>query len=107
MFLLHYLFACSESTPNVISKNELPILEAPVYNRAKGRHILIAYQNSWRSETLRSKKDAIKKATQIQNWALDGYDFGQLASKYSDDPTSMKKGYLGVIQRGDMLAEFE
>ena len=72
MFLLHYLFACSESTPDLILKDVLPVLEAPAYNRVKGRHILIAYQKAWRAETPRNKVEAIKKATQIQNWALEG-----------------------------------
>ena len=107
MFLLHYLFACSESTPDLILKDVLPVLEAPAYNRVKGRHILIAYQKAWRAETPRNKVEAIKKATQIQNWALEGYDFGDLALKYSDDPSYIQKGYIGLIQPGDMIIEFE
>lgn len=107
MFLLYSLFACTESIPDTIPKEEISVLEAPDYHRVKGRHILISYQNAWRAETPRSQDEAQARAEQIQAWALEGYDFGQLASKYSDDPTQIKRGYLGIIEKGDMLPEFE
>lgn len=107
MFLLFSLLACSETTPESVVKKELPVLKAPDYHRVKGRHILVSYQNAWRAETPRSQDEAQERAEQIRKWALEGYDFGQLALKYSDDPTQIQKGYLGIIEKGEMLPEFE
>ena len=107
MFLLFYLLACTQATPDAVSKTALPVLNAPDYHRVKGRHILVSYQNAWRAETPRSQAEAQERAEQIRNWALEGYDFGLLALKYSDDPTQIQKGYLGIIEKGEMIPEFE
>ena len=38
---------------------------------------------------------------------MEDYDFGRLAVKYSDDSSRIKRGYLGVVGKGEMLPEFE
>ena len=55
----------------------------------------------------RSKDDAKKLADTVLAQAKAGKDFGDLAVKYSDDPTAKQaKGSLGKFNRNQMVKPF-
>jgi hypothetical protein len=72
-------------------------------------HILIAYKGSrGAAPTItRSKDDAQKLANSVRAQAKAGADFGNLALKYSDDPSAkLGKGTLGKFSRNQMVKPF-
>ncbi len=80
-------------------KDSLPVQEESV----DISHILMQVKPS-ESAT----KAAYEKAEKILKQLKDGADFAKLASEYSDDPASAKRGGdLGMIKRGDFVPEFE
>jgi len=71
---------------------------------ATARHILFLTQEKSESE----KKEILEKAQRVLGMARSGYDFAELAEKYSEDPGSNTKGGLYEnIERGDMVRPFE
>lgn len=69
------------------------------------RHILIRVDKSASEETRREAKE---KAELILEKIKSGADFAELASKFSDDPSSRAKGgELGFFARGRFIPEFE
>lgn len=73
------------------------------------RHILIAYKGAMRAAPYidRTKEQAQMLATELQEKAVSGADFEELARKHSDDPGSASSGgSLGVFERGQMVKEF-
>ncbi|MFQ5753605.1 MAG: peptidylprolyl isomerase, partial [bacterium] len=53
-------------------------------------------------------KEARQKAEEILNRLKKGEDFEELARQYSEDPGSASKGGdLGMMERGDLVKEFE
>ena len=51
---------------------------------------------------------AMEKITRIRQMLDEGQDFGELALKYSEDPSAKSnKGNLGWTSRGDFVKEFE
>jgi parvulin-like peptidyl-prolyl isomerase len=73
-------------------------------------HILIAYKGSLRAAptTTRSKEEAQKLANTVDAKAkAAGAKFGDLAVKYSDDPTAKQgQGSLGKFGRTGMVKPF-
>ncbi|MFT6849765.1 MAG: peptidyl-prolyl cis-trans isomerase SurA [Sphingobacteriales bacterium] len=81
-----------------------------VNNKRKARgeikvaHILIRTQNDEQT----NGPSAEEKANDIYNQLMDGADFGELASKYSEDKRSATMGgELGFFGTGKMIPEFE
>ena len=73
--------------------------------RIRARHILIKVNRTAPEEEL---SKARQKADTILNRVKAGEDFSKLASEYSDDPGSKRKGGdLGFFSRGRMAPEFE
>jgi parvulin-like peptidyl-prolyl isomerase len=111
MFIFLFYISCSE--PEVSSEQNIVELEEvyPTDNafRAKGRHILIAYEKSWRAapEIRRTKQDALERAELVRSKVLQGISFASLAKKYSDDPSKHQQGSVGVVERGEFVPEFE
>lgn len=73
------------------------------------RHILISYKGAMRAAPYidRTKEQAEMLATELQEKALSGADFEELARKHSDDPGSASSGgSLGTFSRGQMVKEF-
>ncbi len=65
-------------------------------------HILFRVEDPAKEAEVRAKAEAVLKK------AKRGADFAELARKYSQDPGSANSGgYLGRIQRGQMVKEFE
>jgi len=51
--------------------------------------------------------EARKKAEQIYGLLLEGQDFGELAKKYSEDPSGKDGGVIGNIKRGELAPDIE
>lgn len=80
-------------------KDSLPALETTV----DISHILMSVKPAEEAQIA-----AYNKAEQILEQIKNGADFSELASKYSEDPASAKRGGdLGLISRGDFVTEFE
>jgi parvulin-like peptidyl-prolyl isomerase len=72
-------------------------------------HILIAYKGSLRAAATvtRSKEEAQKLAKTVLAQAKGGANFGDLAVKYSDDPSAKQgQGSLGKFGRNQMVKPF-
>ena len=72
-------------------------------------HILIAYKGALRAAPTitRSKEEAQKLASSVLAQAKAGAKFGDLAVKYSDDPTAKQgQGSLGKFGRTQMVKPF-
>jgi parvulin-like peptidyl-prolyl isomerase len=72
-------------------------------------HILIAYKGSLRAAPTitRSKEEAHKLANSVLAQAKSGAKFGDLAVKYSDDPSAKQGlGSLGKFGRNQMVKPF-
>jgi peptidyl-prolyl cis-trans isomerase C len=81
-------------------KNEFTVPE-----QVKARHILIRVDKSASEE---DKKKAKEKAEALLKQIKKGEDFEKLASEFSEDPGSKKKGGdLGYFSRGKMIKPFE
>lgn len=50
---------------------------------------------------------AREKAEEVLARLKKGEDFAELARQYSDDPSASRGGDLGIMQRGDLVREFE
>jgi peptidyl-prolyl cis-trans isomerase C len=73
--------------------------------QVRARHILIAVPPGASDA---DKQAARKKATEILERIKKGEDFAKLASEYSDDPGSKKKGGdLGFLARNATVPEFD
>lgn len=79
------------------------------FERAKARHILIAFEGSPAAgDDPLSEEAAKKKAEEILQRIKAGEDFAELAKAESDDKGSGSRGGdLGEFERGRMVPEFE
>jgi len=75
-----------------------------VTGQIKASHILIKYK---KSDGEQKKKEALEKIHKIQKELDKGKDFGELAKKYSEGPSSKKEGDLGYFGKGQMVPAFE
>lgn len=97
--------ACSSETlPQAEPVNVIP---APNTHRAKVRHLLLTYEGAWRSTSRRTKTNAQTQASNYKSMLDAGVDFGYLAAQYSEDPQKKDGGLIGVVEKGQMVAEFE
>jgi len=87
------------------------IADFRVQKMYKAAHILFRLepQNDNSEEAIKkAEENAKKEANDILNKIRGGADFGELAKKHSDDPTSGEKGgSLGEFSKGMMVSEFE
>jgi peptidyl-prolyl cis-trans isomerase D len=75
-----------------------------VDERVKIRHILVMTQDKPKEEVEKLRKKAEDLLKQVKS----GADFGELAKKNSDDPSSKEKGGdLGFVIKGQTVPEFE
>jgi peptidyl-prolyl cis-trans isomerase SurA len=51
--------------------------------------------------------EARKKAEEIYGRLLEGQDFGELAKKFSEDPSGKDGGVIGNIKRGELAPDIE
>jgi parvulin-like peptidyl-prolyl isomerase len=65
------------------------------------------YAGSARSSATRSKEEAQTQIDDLKAKLDAGGDFGQLASEFSDCPSSKRMGDLGMFGRGQMVGPFE
>jgi peptidyl-prolyl cis-trans isomerase C len=73
--------------------------------QVKARHILLKFSHNMSEE---EKKKVKEKAESILERLKKGEDFAELATAYSEDPGSAKKGGdLGYFQKGKMVKPFE
>lgn len=73
--------------------------------RVRARHILVSVGKSASAE---DKKKSLEKAKEILKKIREGEDFDKLASEFSDDQASKKKGGdLGFFSKGKMHPQFE
>jgi hypothetical protein len=81
------------------------------YNAAAGgllaaRHILIGFKNPGVPAT-QAEKDSLKKKAEQVRAQVTPANFGEMAKKYSTDPTAAQNaGNLGVFPRGLMVQQF-
>ncbi|MEP7265736.1 MAG: peptidylprolyl isomerase, partial [Bacteroidota bacterium] len=82
-----------------INKDSLPLVNAELEYSQIIRNVPITDER---------KKEAHKQLTDIRDRILKGEDFGTLAFLYSQDKESAKQnGELGLVNRGDLVPEFE
>lgn len=75
------------------------------FTKVEAQHILIRVPGNADAATLDSLR---ARAEQIRQRALDGEDFGELARRFSDDPSSAGRGgSLGYVERGQLVPEVE
>lgn len=67
----------------------------------EGGYYILQIGISWDKEGI-SKQEARKKAERIRNLAVRGGDFKELARKYSDLPSSVDGGDIGVFRKDEM-----
>jgi len=72
------------------------------------QHLLITYKGAKNAKgSSRSKDDAKKLAQELHDKAAKGADFGELATKHSEDPASKERlGSLGKFKRSEMVKAF-
>ena len=70
-------------------------------------HILIMYEGSQGSNSSRSKEEALERIKVVAAELAEGEDFKDLASEYSECPSSRDGGSLGEFKRGEMVPEFD
>ena len=89
---------------------EIKIANFKIKKMYKAAHILFRLPESDSSEESikKAEEEAKKEAEDILKKIKDGANFGELAKKYSDDPTSGENGgSLGEFPMGMMVPEFE
>jgi len=76
--------------------------------RYASRHILIAHTDSSRDSNPRSREEARALAEELRQRLLDGANMSALASEYSNDQGSARRGgFLGSTERGAFVSAYE
>ena len=96
---------CSED--NLPQEEPFQTLSPKNDSRAKVSHLLLSYEGAWRANTRRTKEDAQAQAEAYLADIQRGVSFSYLAQQYSEDPQKKTGGLIGVIERGQMVKEFE
>ena len=73
----------------------------------RAAHILLMYKGSASSTASRSKAEAETSIADLRKQIIDGADFTDLATRFSDCPSSEDGGDLGHFPRGAMVPEFD
>lgn len=76
-------------------------------SQVRASHILLMYKGSMRSQSDRTKDEALAAIQSFKDDLNDGADFGQIARQFSDCPSGEDGGDLGRFGRGQMVPEFE
>ena len=106
------LGGCGDDMAAIRSTNP-PVHEAvtvPPDGKVHAAHILVSYRGGDRAKPTitRTKDEARSRAEEIRTMALAaGADFGALAKQYSDGPSGVQGGSLGVFGRGGMVPAFD
>ncbi len=84
------------------------ILRKPLPRKISARHILVQYKGSSRADAdiTRSKEEASARLAECISKLEAGEKFEDLATEYSDGPSSVKGGDLGSFQEGVMHPAF-
>ena len=77
------------------------LFETP--EKVEARHILFKV-DATASET--EDSEALKKANDVYEKAVKGGDFATLAKTYSEGPTNVNGGYLGIFEQKNMVKPF-
>lgn len=72
--------------------------------RVQARHIVIGFRGAKQSKQTRTREEARARAEEVLAKLRAGGDFAALASEYSEDPTAVRGGDLGVFARTDLVA---
>jgi hypothetical protein len=93
------------------SDDEGSYAEAPGHTEdtVGARHLLVQYKGSMRAGPgiVRTRDEALKRATEALTRAKAGEDFAALVREYSDEPGAAERGGdLGRFQRKQMVKEF-
>ena len=85
-----------------------PTPPSAVPDEIAAQHILISYKGAKNAKAAtRSKDEAKKLAQRLRDDAAKGTDFGELATKNSEDPASSARlGSLGKFKRSEMVKAF-
>lgn len=78
-----------------------PVVEAHL------RHVLVAWNGTWRSGATRTREEARARIGQALGRITAGEDFAAVARELSDDPTAAAGGDLGVVAPGQLVPAFE
>lgn len=70
----------------------------------RARHILFRVDDNSSAEVHEQQR---QKAEEVLDMARSGQDFGALATEYSEGPSSVQGGDLGLFSRGQMVKPFE
>jgi len=81
--------------------------EHPMSAQIRAAHILLMYKGSMRSQSTRTKDEALSAITEILDEIREGADFGQMAKEYSDCPSAEEGGDLGHFGPGAMVPDFD
>ena len=73
----------------------------------RASHILISHNGAPRTGATRTQDEAKALAEEIQGKLESGESFEELATAYSDCPSSQKGGDLGFFPKGQMVKPFE
>lgn len=93
-------------TPSEVKKffNKIPKDSLPFYSSdvEVGQIVKIAKVSA------AQKEETKKRLLELRQQILDGANFGELAKKYSDDPSAQQNlGEMGYVGRGAMVPQFE
>lgn len=85
------------------------IIRRDVIEKAGARHILVMHNESQRKppNVNRTKEEALERIQMVLEKARAGESFEVLAGEYSDGPSNVTGGDLGVFARGQMVPEFD
>ncbi len=83
------------------------IPKQPAYDAS---HILICYSGTIGCDSNRTKQEALDLIIKLKNDLMKDNSleyFGSLAREFSDGPSSVQDGALGIFTKGQMIQEFE